>query len=505
MPIGGHTLLAASTPVRDSLDRMIQQPSRRDVAAMRPSSAASPAPRTIRRQAVLPLIDPPPDEPAAEPAGRDVWIARVRQALAARSSQALEFVEEALRAWPIDPELLLLAALTTLAVRQPERALALLKRYGKRYVPGKHVTLLNALALGQQGHCARAWAMLQAEHLDTDRAALGWFVGDDVMRDWLVASLGDIRLQRVRAQTQPQAAASPATVRRPKPVAVQPPATRPTSPRTNAGHLAPVAPLPPAISDLPRLEARFDMSFELANADAIEIVGAAARPEPGPFQLRSELVRLSLFEGFDELLCLSALQGVEAHWYQVETVRKVLKHYRGRVLLADEVGLGKTVEAGMVLKEYLLRGMAERILILTPAPLVGQWRDEMARGDAAAGGATGRDRGRLAGALRPTAGSARPPRSPRAVARGPRARRPGAGARTRTRARQRDLSPARGGAGLDALSAARFPRLGRLGRQARLHPAVWRQSRDRGAAVGGDAGGDRAGSRRPFARPGRGW
>ena len=68
---------------------------------------------------------------------------------------------------------------------------------------------------------------------------------------------------------------------------------------------------------------------------------------------------------------------MDTHWYQVETVRKVLKQYRGRVLLADEVGLGKTVEAGMVLKEYALRGMAERILILTPASLVGQWRDEM--------------------------------------------------------------------------------------------------------------------------------
>ena len=46
-------------------------------------------------------------------------------------------------------------------------------------------------------------------------------------------------------------------------------------------------------------------------------------------------------------------------------------------ILADEVGLGKTVEAGMVLKEYILRGMAERVLILCPASLVGQWRDEM--------------------------------------------------------------------------------------------------------------------------------
>jgi SNF2 family DNA or RNA helicase len=77
------------------------------------------------------------------------------------------------------------------------------------------------------------------------------------------------------------------------------------------------------------------------------------------------------------LLCLPHLHHVDTYWYQVETVRKVLKQFRGRVLLADEVGLGKTVEAGMVLKEYLLRGMVERVLILTPASLVGQWREEM--------------------------------------------------------------------------------------------------------------------------------
>ena len=58
-------------------------------------------------------------------------------------------------------------------------------------------------------------------------------------------------------------------------------------------------------------------------------------------------------------------------------MRKVLKQFRGRVLLADEVGLGKTIEAGMVLKEYLLRGMVESVLVLTPASLVGQWREEL--------------------------------------------------------------------------------------------------------------------------------
>lgn len=87
--------------------------------------------------------------------------------------------------------------------------------------------------------------------------------------------------------------------------------------------------------------------------------------------------RLRLTEQFDELLCLSHLRGVERLDYQVETVLKVLRLLRGRALLADEVGLGKTIEAGMLVKEMLLRGMASRVLILVPSALVGQWTEEL--------------------------------------------------------------------------------------------------------------------------------
>ena len=103
----------------------------------------------------------------------------------------------------------------------------------------------------------------------------------------------------------------------------------------------------------------------------------AHRPILYLYRLRDRLTHLSLLGGFDELLCLPYLQQVETYWYQVETARKVLKQFHGRVLLADEVGLGKTVEAGMVLKEYLLRGMADRLLVLVPPSLVGQWREEL--------------------------------------------------------------------------------------------------------------------------------
>jgi superfamily II DNA or RNA helicase len=87
--------------------------------------------------------------------------------------------------------------------------------------------------------------------------------------------------------------------------------------------------------------------------------------------------QLTLVREFEELLCVPLLHNVEHYWYQLETAKNVLKHFRGRALLADEVGLGKTIEAGMVIKEYMLRGLVTRVLILTPASLVSQWQEEM--------------------------------------------------------------------------------------------------------------------------------
>ena len=96
-------------------------------------------------------------------------------------------------------------------------------------------------------------------------------------------------------------------------------------------------------------------------------------------RLRLAYAHLDVQRGFDDLLCVNSIKGVERYWYQVETAKKVLKYFHGRVLLCDEVGLGKTIEAGMLMKEYLLRGMVKNILILAPAPLVSQWQEEMAQ------------------------------------------------------------------------------------------------------------------------------
>jgi hypothetical protein len=81
---------------------------------------------------------------------RDFWLTAIRGALTQRSSRSLAIAEQGLKAYPTDPELLLQAALTAIASGKPERSLALLKRYGKRYVPNRPVALLTALALGDQ-------------------------------------------------------------------------------------------------------------------------------------------------------------------------------------------------------------------------------------------------------------------------------------------------------------------------------------------------------------------
>lgn len=69
--------------------------------------------------------------------------------------------------------------------------------------------------------------------------------------------------------------------------------------------------------------------------------------------------------------------GVIPYPHQIATAEKVIHEMQGQAILADEVGLGKTVEAGIILKEYLLRGLAKKVLILTPASLLWQWYHEL--------------------------------------------------------------------------------------------------------------------------------
>lgn len=63
--------------------------------------------------------------------------------------------------------------------------------------------------------------------------------------------------------------------------------------------------------------------------------------------------------------------------HQIKALRKAISRDRVRFLLADEVGLGKTIEAGLILRELKLRGLVNRALVIAPRGLVTQWITEM--------------------------------------------------------------------------------------------------------------------------------
>ena len=83
--------------------------------------------------------------------------------------------------------------------------------------------------------------------------------------------------------------------------------------------------------------------------------------------------------GASSLMGVVGLNDVDQYPHQIRTVRKVLFETGGRAILADEVGLGKTVEAGLILREYYLRGQMQSLLVLTPASLTHQWQEELAQ------------------------------------------------------------------------------------------------------------------------------
>jgi SNF2 family DNA or RNA helicase len=69
--------------------------------------------------------------------------------------------------------------------------------------------------------------------------------------------------------------------------------------------------------------------------------------------------------------------GIDIEDYQLDPVVRAIQMPRVNLLIADDVGLGKTIEAGMTLLELIIRHRARRVLVVCPASLQVQWRDQM--------------------------------------------------------------------------------------------------------------------------------
>jgi len=105
----------------------------------------------------------------------------------------------------------------------------------------------------------------------------------------------------------------------------------------------------------------------------------ASVTDPEKLRLLVESARIRLAYAYDRHFAVS-LSGIRTLPHQMEAVyQKMLPQPRLRFLLADDPGAGKTIMAGLLLKEMRLREAIDRILILCPAPLTIQWQDELLR------------------------------------------------------------------------------------------------------------------------------
>ena len=99
---------------------------------------------------------------------------------------------------------------------------------------------------------------------------------------------------------------------------------------------------------------------------------------PSVEQILHTTAAAKLLDALEDNLLLAPIQSsVVPLPHQLYALNRAISRDRIRYLLADEVGLGKTIEAGLVLRELKLRGRVKRILVVAPKDLVRQWQAEM--------------------------------------------------------------------------------------------------------------------------------
>ncbi|WP_243094640.1 helicase-related protein [Thermus thalpophilus] len=126
-------------------------------------------------------------------------------------------------------------------------------------------------------------------------------------------------------------------------------------------------------------EALFYLPLE---GEALQLTSLGLPPTtPGDPALHDLLLRaleLSTLHADAPFLALQRSRVVPAN-YQLVPLLMALRLPEVRLLIADDVGLGKTVEAGLIVKELLLRNKARRVLVLAPAHLLAQWQEALRR------------------------------------------------------------------------------------------------------------------------------
>jgi ATP-dependent helicase HepA len=126
-------------------------------------------------------------------------------------------------------------------------------------------------------------------------------------------------------------------------------------------------------------EGRIFVRWRRRVADATPFLASLAAESRRFYDGRSRFVHayLSRATAYQQITALSSAS-VELHPHQMEAARRVLADATQRYLLADEVGLGKTIEAAIVVRQHLLDGSPGDVLVVVPSALTTQWKRELA-------------------------------------------------------------------------------------------------------------------------------
>jgi hypothetical protein len=121
-----------------------------------------------------------------------------------------------------------------------------------------------------------------------------------------------------------------------------------------------------------------EVDREILRQDDWSTLLGSAPEDPGTFSAYLRTITWNTASAADQRLLQAPFRaGIRLDAYQLLPLRKALQLPRVNLLIADDVGLGKTVEAGSVLREMLLRRRVDFTLVASPAGMVRQWQDEL--------------------------------------------------------------------------------------------------------------------------------
>ena len=123
-----------------------------------------------------------------------------------------------------------------------------------------------------------------------------------------------------------------------------------------------------------------EIDFEVLGESSWEVVAKRGFDQPRQFSAYLNTLRWNCVTATDaELFQAPYRAGIDVKAYQLEPLRKALQMPRVGLFIADDVGLGKTIEAGLILREMLLRQRIRRVVISCPPSVLRQWQEEMAQ------------------------------------------------------------------------------------------------------------------------------